>query len=219
MIRFAHNTEGNVWTKAHFLALLQILNKYPFPPPCGVLKKVGSTQTYFDIKNFVDPHLLKVLCLKRTPVKSHSILVDNASDEHLNMGITLGLDNHNVFVFIQEKLFLSYPQIKAFFYEIMLCKNWYEGRCGILSANLYNQNFSEEEQAHKTMLDWLQYFSLEKVKKHGGFAAFELNPYLQTERIHDGLFIQVGDDPAFFDTPEGAKLLVNAVNALPLVKH
>jgi hypothetical protein len=34
-----------------------------------------------------------------------------------------------------------------------------------------------------------------------------------------GLFVQVGEDPAIFDTPEGATLLVNAVNALPLVQY
>jgi hypothetical protein len=66
---------------------------------------------------------------------------------------------------------------------------------------------------------WLDYFGKEELEKRGGFAAFESNPYVQTQRIHDGLLVQVGESSDVFDTPEGEQLLVNAINALPPLKH
>ncbi|MEN9611588.1 MAG: hypothetical protein RLZZ628_2402 [Bacteroidota bacterium] len=69
------------------------------------------------------------------------------------------------------------------------------------------------------MLADLNYFGKEELEKRGGFVAFESNPYVQTQRIHDGLLVQVGDNLDVFDTPEGEQLLVNAINALPPIKN
>jgi hypothetical protein len=67
-------------------------------------------------------------------------------------------------------------------------------------------------------LVWLQYFGKEESYRQGGIEALESNPLLKTERIHDGLLIQVGESPYDAFTPEGEQLLIEATRSLPPVR-
>ena len=65
-------------------------------------------------------------------------------------------------------------------------------------------------------LAWLQYFGAEEFLRQGGEDIFD-NPYIQAEKIGDGVLIQVGDSPYDAYTPEGEELLVKATKAMPPV--
>jgi hypothetical protein len=200
-----------------FLPLLSIIERHPFPSPIEVRKSYSGKNKFFTITSFIDKALLEVLAIKARK-KTHIVLVDNANKAQLEVCITQS-DTIDILL-SNEASFINHHQAKTLFYELIKHDmGWLSGGCHWLNSDFYVNHFTYDDHMQKTILTWLQYFGKLEVEKRGGFVAFESNPYLRTERIHDGLFVQVGDDPAFFDTPEGAKLLVNAVNALPFVQH
>jgi hypothetical protein len=146
------------------------------------------------------------------------ILLDNTSENHLKLsisqaanGMVLGLRN------LQP--FLTSQPLKSLFIHLIQCdSNCLDAQCGNGISEILERNFTHNDRRSKTILSWLQYFGKEELENRGGFAAFESNPYVQTQRIHDGLLVQVGDSLDVFDTPEGEQLLVNAINALPPLK-
>jgi hypothetical protein len=89
-----------------------------------------------------------------------------------------------------------------------------------LHFNIYEKYFGLDyiRTSNVTYLNWLQYFGKEELYRQGGIEALESNPLLKTERIHDGLLIQVGESPYDAFTPEGEQLLVEATRSLPPVR-
>ncbi len=63
---------------------------------------------------------------------------------------------------------------------------------------------------------WLQYFGPKEFRLQGGEAIFQ-NPYIKAEKMGEGVFIQVGENPLDAHTPEGEELIVKATRALPPV--
>jgi hypothetical protein len=64
-------------------------------------------------------------------------------------------------------------------------------------------------------LVWLQYLSKEELWIQGGQFAFEENPLLKTERLQEGLLVQVGENPYDIFTEDGEAMLVKATFSLP----
>jgi hypothetical protein len=103
--------------------------------------------------------------------------------------------------------------------DLIACESsCYEATCSPDISAILGRNFTSSQRQTKMILGWLEYLSKDAVESRGGFAVFESNPYLQTERLHGGLLVQIGEHPDVFATPEGEALLLNAINALPLVK-
>jgi hypothetical protein len=144
--------------------------------------------------------------------------VDETAESQLQLVICQKSDS--VMVLSNLLPFLALQQIRQFFLELIHAGQLLDnGWCGSSRAAFMEKNFPNEDSDDRTMLTWLQYFGKEELEKRGGYAAFESNPYVQTQRIHDGLLVQVGESPDVFETPEGEQLLVRAIHALPLIKH
>ncbi|MEY4902615.1 MAG: hypothetical protein RLZZ292_430 [Bacteroidota bacterium] len=205
--------------KSHFLPLLQTVERYPFPKPLNCLR-LHYTYRWLKSKitSFTGDKFLKYVEVEPEP-EIHQIWVDNASQTRLNLyigqeGIGSSLLLRNIHPFLDNE------QTKSLFLNLIQCHvSCYDATCGKDISALYGKNFSYEDRSQKLMLTWIQYLSREVVEKWGGFVCFESNPYVQTQRIHNGLLVQVGDNPEVFETPEGKTLLVNAINALPLIKQ
>jgi hypothetical protein len=219
MIRFFYNEGLKSKGRKHFLSLLQIVEQYPFPKPLNCTrsdKKLHWVNT--KISSFTSNKFLKYIDCFEHPEMNY-IMVDDVAEKRLHlsiaqseMGSGLGLSN--------VRMFLTLPQLKSLFIELLHCnETCYNATCGNDISELLGRNFSDNQRSNKTFLSWIEYFGKAELEKRGGFKAFESNPYLQTERIHDGILVQVGDSPDIFDTPEGEALLVNAINALPLLKQ
>jgi hypothetical protein len=219
LIRISYKNGVEFRGKTHFLPLLKVVKKYPFPKPSQVSRT--DAQLHWletEIKSFTDKKILKYL----EPIKRHPniyvVLIDNASEDHPNLSLSQG--DESVFIISKVRSFLAHGAAKQLFCDLISCEPaWHYGIAGMDNTSIYGNHFDYAERDTKTMLTWLQYFGKEELEKRGGFAAFESNPYVQTQRIHDGLLVQVGDSPDAFDTPEGEQLLVRAIHALPLIKH
>jgi hypothetical protein len=199
----------------NFLPLLQVVEKYPFPKP------INCSRTNYrlhwlntKITSFTSGKFLKYLePAKRSSM--HIVSVDENSVEHLTLSI--GQNDISTFLLTNVHAFLTVPQMKQLFIDLIRCESkWDKAYCTTFVTLIFEKHFSN---GNYTPLYWLQYFPKEELEWRGGFAAFESNPYVQTQRIHDGLLVQVGENPNVFDTPEGEQLLVNAINALPSLKH
>ncbi|MEN9613557.1 MAG: hypothetical protein RLZZ628_4371 [Bacteroidota bacterium] len=217
MIRFSYKRTQSAWTEPNFLRLLEIMETYRFPKPSLASKMHKNTWKDFPITHFKDKNLLKALVPVRKRSSDYIVMIDNASEEHVHFAFTQGLDN--ILVLNRLKSFLTNPEIKSLFYDLSQLEGCDYGWCSIFEDKLYTKNFTSLDFSNKMMLNWLQFYKKDHLEKIGGFVVFESNPYVQTQRIHDGLFIQVGEDPAIFDTPAGEALLINAINALPLIKQ
>jgi hypothetical protein len=220
MMRFNYTKEAKFSGKAHFLPILRIIKKYPFPHPstCSRLNDWTVGWEESRIRSFTGDLLLSYLNLN-LPQKD-IVCVDCDSDKHLQLHISQDAEG-SVLQLSNMQAFLTTEQLKAFFKDLIRCHSMCcDAQCGSDISPIWIKNFTETERRyHKRMLLWCQYFGKEALAKWGGFAIFESNPYVQTERIHDGLLVQVGDNPDDFDTPEGEALLVNAINALPDMKQ
>jgi hypothetical protein len=219
MIRFNYSKGAKYSGKAHFLPILRVLKKYPFPRPVTCSRLNDWTAGWEDslIRSFTGDLLLGYLTLNAP--KTDIVCVDCDSDKHLQIHISQGVEG-SVLQLSNMHPFLTTEQLKSFFKDLIQCNSMCcDAQCGSDISQLWVKNFSETERRYqKKMLLWLQYFGKEALEACGGFPAFELNPYVETQRIHDGLLVQVGASPAIFKTPEGEALLVNAINALPPLK-
>jgi hypothetical protein len=220
MINLSHEGGTIVKGKKHFLPLLQIIEHYPFPKPLKCTRTNRKLEWLESkIIAFTSDKFLKYVDGIGLQQSIGYVLVDNASSKQLNLSITQsnngsGLSLNNIYAF------LTVVQIKSLFLELVQCySSCYEAVCSKDISQLFMRNFTDEERRSKVLISWLQYYGKTELEKRGGFTVFESNPYVQTQRIHDGLLVQVGDSPTFFETPEGELLLINAINALPLIKQ
>lgn len=211
--------EGLIVGKTQLLPLLQVIEKYPFPKPIHC-SRTNPKLIWLNgkINSFTGEKFLKYLDPTKRNLGMHIVSVDENSNLHLNLSIAQKEDS--VLLMTNVKSFLTAQQAKQFFIELVQCdERWSQGYCTNDIFELIEKHFTDDERRTKTLLNWLQYFGREELEWRGGFPAFELNPHVKTQRIHDGLLVQVGDSPDVFDTPQGEILLVNAINALPLVKQ
>jgi hypothetical protein len=200
--------------------MLRIIEAYPFPKPQKCTRTNQKLQ-WLDTKisAFTSEKLLKYIDGLNKHPEINQLCVDDISEGHVHLSIAQnqkgsGLSLSNI------RQFLSIVQVKSLFVELLLCHSTcFEAICSPDISELLGRNFTDHERLTKTIMSWLQYFDKDGIEKRGGFAAFESNPYVQTQRIHHGLLVQVGENPNVFDTPEGEQLLVNAINALPSLKH
>jgi hypothetical protein len=204
----------------NLLPLLPLLEKYPFPKPSLLTKTSSRNPTHHSIASFRDALIVKNVATAQIKRRSYSLLLDNASESHLNIGVMNSLGEKISLLFQRERHFLTETQIKAFFKELVqMNASWSFAAYDTIEESVYEKYFTETQLRSRARLTWLQYWSPALVIECGGFAALESNPYVQTERVHEGLLLQVGDNPTLFNTPEGEVLLIKAMNALPLIKH
>jgi hypothetical protein len=216
MITVSYNN-GSLFTGiACFVPFLEIIKKYPFPAPIQCTRTAKEKWIVTKITSFTSDGLLKCLA---TPQRysTYIVTVDDTSSAHLNLSIHQKDDS--TLILMNAQSFLKNQLMKQLFVDLikagpLLDRGW----CGAYLSTIWERNLPNFGKVTQPILTWMQYYGKEELEKRGGFAAFESNPYVQTQRIHDGLLVQVGDSPDVFDTPEGEQLLVNAINALPPLK-
>jgi hypothetical protein len=198
-----------------FFPFLEIIQKYPFPKP-AICSRTNHRLKWLDTKidSFIDSKFHKYLePIKRDPML-HIVSVDDGSKTHLNLSIAQKEDS--VMVLLNLGDFLTLEQIKQLFVDFVTIGSHIDhGWCGTSTASILEKHFPN----NNNYLNWIQYYGKKELEQRGGFEAFETNPYVQTQRIHDGLLVQVGNNPNIFTTFEGETLLVHAINALPLLKE
>jgi hypothetical protein len=199
-----------------FLPLLRTIAQFPFPKPlnCSCL---DQEQYWYESKigSFTSKRLLEYLDADAF----QQVWIDNASPKRLNLYIAQGKDSSGLGL-NNIRCFISLPQVRTLFIDLIRCHPLcYEATCSPDIVDFLQRNFTNQQRQTKTLLGWMEYFGKDALDRRGGFDAFESNPYVHTQRIHDGLLVQVGDNPDVFGTPEGEALLVNAINALPLLKQ
>jgi hypothetical protein len=205
---------------SHFRPLLKIIESYPFPIPSQARKTAKKGWYSFNICGFTDTKVLRSIDPNKRKYDTQVLLIAEGEGLHLQLMIDQNRSAVSQLVLGNERDFLTKSQIKELFIKLIECELFWEmGSCNWVGSFFFRDHFNEWERKTQTMLTGLDYFGKEELEKRGGFAAFESNPYVQTQRIHDGLLVQVGDSPDAFDTPEGEQLLVNAINALPPLKN
>ncbi len=219
MIRLEYKDGSPFRSDFHFIPLFKIIESYPFPVPSQARKTVKTGWYYFNICGFSDKKVLRSIDPAKRKYDHQILHIVEGEGLHLQLMIDQNRNALSEFKLGNERDFLTRPQIKEFFIKLLLCEPFWEmGSCNWVGSFFFRDHFNEWERKTQTMLTGLDYFGKQELEMRGGFAAFESNPYVQTQRIHDGLLVQVGDSPDAFDTPEGEQLLVNAINALPPLK-
>jgi hypothetical protein len=199
-----------------FLPLLKIIATYPFPKPQKASKTYKKDWANFEVMTFTDAILLNALDPKRNSAKFYEVRLDEDAKEQLHFTFRKSRESGNLLVLNNWIPFLDFDMLRKLFVEILYyTPHWKYAVTSILSPPIYPESLTPEERLTKFPLDWLNYLGKKDLEKGGGYEAFEANPYIQTERIHDGLFVQLGNNPNVFDKPEGKKLLTNAIKALP----
>lgn len=200
---------------APFLPFLKTIEQYSFPKPTNFI--YTNTRLYWlerKLSSFTDPQFLKHLDPVKRHHSIHTVIVDNASDAHIQ--VVINQKDNSVMLLSNYRPFITVPQIKELFLKLIHEGEQLDyGFCGPFQTNIAETHFPGENDSTMTMLSWLQYYGKAEVEQRGGFGAFESNPYVQTQRIHDGLLVQVGDHIDAWATPEGEALLVHAMKALP----
>ncbi len=113
----------------------------------------------------------------------------------------------------------SAEQIKKLFLSICILINPDIGRCYARRAfsRFKNKYFEWEGRTPNFgFFTWLQYFGKREFHLQGGDAILQI-PIIKSERIEEGVVIEVGDGPLDACTPEGEELLLKSTLALPPV--
>ena len=87
-----------------------------------------------------------------------------------------------------------------------------------IASDIIEKHFEDTVHEDILLLHWLNYFGKEEFAKRGGEAIFK-NPYIKTEKMSEGVLIQVGESPYDAYTPEGEALLVKASLEMPPYKR
>jgi hypothetical protein len=216
MILFTSNQAGQSFShRRDFLPLLKIIASYPFPKPQKASKTYKKDWVAFDVMTFTDAILLNALDPKRNSSQLYEVRMDEEAAERLHFKFRKSRESGKLLVLDNLLPFLDYAMVRQLFLGIVhYASDWRYGVTSFMLPQMYQETFTSVEQATKLPLDWLNYFDKKELEKWNGPEAFESNPYLQTERIHDGLLVQLGDNPTVFETPEGKRLFANAINAL-----
>jgi hypothetical protein len=216
MLFTSDTSEPLLSQRRDFVPLLKIIATYPFPKPQNASKTYKKDWVHFEVMTFTDAILLNALDPKRNSAKFYEVRLDEDAKEQLHFTFRKSRESGNLLVINNWIPFLDFDMLKKLFVEIIYCTpHWKYAVTSLLRPQIYQESFTQEERLTKLPLDWLNYFGKKELEKWNGYEAFEANPYIQTERIHDGLLVQLGNNPNVFDTPEGKMLLMNAMKALP----
>ena len=226
-ISIIFTVEGTVFRGANFfLPLLKTLDNSNIPKPKEVLWTDEKLNwNHLLILSFLDKLLIDLLDHTNRNQNIFNILIDNDSDSHINVGINQNF-NSSIFLLFKSNLvtIIREDYIYYLFREILInIPHCSFAKCEVdqIYYNIYEKYFGFEftRTSNISYLNWLQYFGAEELERQGGMEALESNPLLKTERIHDGLLIQVGESPYDAFTPEGEELLVKATRSLPPVRN
>jgi hypothetical protein len=212
MIGFTYKKDVKATGKNKFLPLLHILENYALPRPSQLMRTNAQLEwEYAKIASFTDKKLIRMLNAKNRHPDLYSIILDNDSENHVTIGIGQGQASSLI---VSNLKTLNIIQIKSLFFELLLSvTNWEDGACG--SNGIYSEYLSTDQRDYTTVLYPLQYFSRAKIESCGGFAVFENNPYLTTQRIHDGLVVEVQDALLELGTAQSNALIAQATRHLP----
>jgi hypothetical protein len=222
-----YDINGNLFRgEIRFLPILELLNSMNFPPPNFLewtTKKMNWKST--SINSFVDSIVILSLDPKERHKEFYSIHIDNASEQNISISFDQNEKSSIICIRIPQSILDTWSKIDIYTLFIKLLELITD--CSV--ANCYFEKemrkiiFTHFDYNHRTfyspMLFWLQYFGKEELERQGGMEALESNPLLKTERIHDGLLIEVGESPYDAFTPEGEELLVRATRSLPPVRN
>ncbi|MDJ1499907.1 hypothetical protein [Xanthocytophaga agilis] len=170
--------------------------------------------------------MLSVLDSNKKNEKYYQIVIDNDVDENACIIINQDYNLSSISISIKSDILIQRDINKNNLLSIFVGLLRQISSCDFALCRfneIYNEillnNFGFELRTKNlTCLNWLQYFGKEELELQGGMEALEANPLLKTERIHDGLLIQVGESPYDAFTPQGEELLVKATRSLPPVK-
>jgi len=218
-IRISFTSDRGGIQKEQIYAILSILDNTTLPKP----KKIMWTNQKLEweekeIDSFTDKLLFERIDPLERDREVYETWVDYNSETNLNIRIGQSYEDViNIYVVLDVAIAYAYRYYGELFSSMLqlipYCKT---GKCGSIYDKIYKSKFKE---LAKPYLGWLQYFNGKMIVERGGFELFESNSLLKTERIHNGLLIQVGESPYDAFTPEGEKLLVEATRSLPPVKN
>ena len=142
-------------------------------------------------------------------------------DQSLRIGFS---PTHSIYLSIRVKEVnikeQSIDSLKTFVLELIQRSHPLLTFAGFDKINdyIYEKHFEDTIHEDIFLLNWLNYFGKEEFAKRGGEAIFD-NPYIKTEKMGEGVLIQVGESPYDAYTPEGEALLVKATKAMPPYKR
>ncbi len=127
----------------------------------------------------------------------------------------------NLLVSVKESFIRALPteEVVGLFEAIVVTRAPLTARCGCYAAErkMLDEYYMANPRTPRVPgLSWLQYFGAAELALQGGEAILR-NPYIEAEKLGDGLLVQVGETPFDVRTPEGEALLVQATNAMPPV--
>ncbi|MBC8111638.1 MAG: hypothetical protein H7Y04_11305 [Verrucomicrobia bacterium] len=209
----------NMRVKENLYPLFQKLEEANLPKPNIVMwtdEKLEWKNAV--INSFIDINLLDKLDPYQRDDDIYDVWIDLNSNEKINIKIGQSFEDRIVIIIVDKIMNLhNHSFCRNLFVSILSSlSNCETGRCDARYNDIYRYKF---EGISKPYLGWIQYFNNKMIMERGGFESFESNPLLKTERIHDGLLIQVGESPYDAFTPEGEELLVRATRSLPPVRN
>ncbi len=225
-IIFPYKSTVNALGYKGLLPVLTYLENSFLPKPLEVqfTGKSPSRLRKKQIHSYLDPQLLALL---EPNGRTGTLINIQATHQHycfvaffqdgISHQIVMDIDGALV---VQAKI----ATLKALFTDLLhQCPQAYYAQCCFtLYYAVFNRKHIEPCGISRTnylrFLVWLQYLSAEELRIQGGRDAFERNSFLQTERLHDGLLVEVGESPYDIFTEEGEALLVKATFSLPPVQ-
>jgi hypothetical protein len=201
---------------------LELLEARKLPNPSRIdYIKEDKVQTY-EITSFTERIILDIIANNLN--EDYEVIIDNNLYKS-HMSVYINQTYSSVYGYTIPFSFLLDWKSTDFFFlfreTLKLFPDTYMGVCNfrIVENQIIENNLNGDTRTfYLPALHWLQYLGQEELYRQGGIEAFESNPLLKTERIHDGLLIQVGESPYDAFTPEGEQLLVEATRSLPPVR-
>ncbi len=199
------NKDGDPSDAAAFLPpLLRILDASFLPKP-QALEPIGRKE--IPIEGFLDPAVLAAV-----EGKSKGIRL-------LGPGLHVELlrPRSGTVLLI---LFAPGPpaaSIRELFIKLVTAMSPSYGRVHLdqLSRELHEAHYADQRRTfYASGLYWLNFFGPDELALQGGDGVAE-NPHARTERVGNGLLVEVGSDPMEAATPAGEARLVAATKALP----
>ncbi|MEO0040633.1 MAG: hypothetical protein RL329_81 [Bacteroidota bacterium] len=221
--QFPYPTVTNELGYKGILPVLELLNSVGFPPAVRVAfkGKNSSRMRKMQVHGYLDPKLTAILepvDKTNSEIEIFDALKYSDGSHGSRVDIHQGKYRHSLTILIPIELLtqLTIYGVQSLFHKLVqLFPNAYAGECSFL---WYRSYFSVTRRScFVPYLVWRQYLSAKELEIQGGKAAFESNNLLKTERIHDGLLIEVGESPYDIFTDEGEALLAKATESLPPV--
>ncbi|MEN9609262.1 MAG: hypothetical protein RLZZ628_76 [Bacteroidota bacterium] len=226
-ILFPYKSAVNTLGFNGLLPVLTYLENSFLPKPLEV-KFTGKSPSRLrkkQIQSYLDPQLLAIL----EPNGPTGTLINIQATHQHYCFIAFFQDgiSHQIVIDIDLALVeqVTTAKLKAFFTDLLhKCpQTHYAQCCFTLYYSVFNGKHIEPSMVSRNnylrFLVWLQYLSAEELIIQGGRSAFESNSLLQTEPLHNGLLVQVGESPYDIFTEEGEALLVKATFSLPPVQY